>query len=90
MTDKPLWQSKTLWFNGVVAALAAAEEAAHFIQPVIPGNAYAWGIFALAIGNAVLRVISARRARAARQAETPPPGGRHGWPGAPSELEGVE
>jgi hypothetical protein len=74
MIDKPLWQSKTLWFNGAVAALAAAEEAAHFVEPVIPGNAYAWGIFLLAVGNAVLRVISARQARRARRVETPPPG----------------
>jgi hypothetical protein len=55
---KPWWQSKTLWFNAAVGALAAAEASAAIIQPYVPGNIYAWGMLALVVGNAVLRVVS--------------------------------
>lgn len=55
---KPLWASKTLWFNLVVAALAAAEAASGLLQPLLPGNVYGWLTFALTVGNTVLRVIT--------------------------------
>lgn len=55
---KPLWASKTLWFNLVVAALAAAEAASGLLQPLLPGNIYGWLTFALTVGNTALRVVT--------------------------------
>lgn len=55
---KPFWASKTLWFNLVVAALAAAEAASGLLQPLLPGNIYGWLTFALTVGNTVLRVVT--------------------------------
>jgi len=55
---KPFWKSKTLRFNAVVAALAAAEASAGLIQPLVPGNIYGWGLMVLTVGNAILRVIT--------------------------------
>jgi len=57
---KPFWKSKTLWFNAIVAALAAAEAAAGVIQPLVPGNVYGWGLMVLTVGNAILRVITSQ------------------------------
>lgn len=55
---KPWWKSKTLWFNILVSALAAAEASLHFIQPNIPMNVYGIIAIVLAVGNSILRVIS--------------------------------
>ena len=55
---KPLWKSRTLWFNLVVAGLAAAEASSGLLQPLMPGNVYGWLVFALTVGNAVLRVLT--------------------------------
>lgn len=57
---KPWWQSKTLWFNVVVAGLAAVEANAHLVQPYLPGNVYGWGMMLLTCGNAVLRLVTAQ------------------------------
>lgn len=57
---KPWWHSKTLWFNAIVAGLAALEVNAHLIQPYVPGNVYGWGMMLLTCGNAVLRLITAQ------------------------------
>ena len=57
---KPWWQSKTLWFNAVVAGLAALEANAHLVQPYLPGNVYGWGMMLLTCGNAVLRLVTAQ------------------------------
>lgn len=56
---KPWWQSKTLWFNVLVAALAALEANGGLLQPYLPGNAYGWGMVVLSVGNAALRLITA-------------------------------
>ena len=61
MKPKPFWKSRTLWFNGLIAALAAIEANAMFIQPLIPGNVYGWGILILSAGNAVLRAVTGQR-----------------------------
>lgn len=55
---KRIWHSRTLWFNLVVAALAAAEAASGVLQPLLPGNVYGWLVFALTVGNAVLRTLT--------------------------------
>ena len=53
---KPWWRSRTLWFNALCAALAAAQAGYGLLQPLLPVNAYAVLAFALPLGNAVLRV----------------------------------
>lgn len=55
---KPWYRSKTIWFNILLAALTALEASFSMLQPNIPVNVY--GILAtlLAVGNAVLRIIS--------------------------------
>lgn len=57
---KPWWQSKTLWFNAIVASLAALEANAHLVQPYLPGNVYGWGLMLLTCGNTVLRLVTAQ------------------------------
>lgn len=57
---KPWWQSKTLWFNAIVAGLVALEANASLIQPYVPGNVYGWGMMILTCGNAVLRLVTAQ------------------------------
>jgi hypothetical protein len=57
-SSKPFWKSKVLWFNILVAALAAGEASLHFIQPNIPMNVYGIIAVVLAVGNSILRVIS--------------------------------
>lgn len=54
------YKSKTLWFNVAVAGLAALEASFGAIQPLLGGDVYAYGVVLLAVGNAVLRVISAQ------------------------------
>lgn len=56
--NKKWWQSKTLWFNIAMAAATTAEASFGLLQPVLPGNEYASLAFVLAIGNAMLRIIS--------------------------------
>lgn len=61
-TTKKWWsrviRSKTLWFNAIVAGLAALEAVYSVLQPFVPGNAYAWFTVILTVGNAVLRVVT--------------------------------
>lgn len=56
--SKPWYQSKTIWFNILVAALAAAEVSASMIQPFVQGNIYGYGLLLLTVGNASLRIIT--------------------------------
>lgn len=60
---KPWWRSRTLWFNAVVAALAAAEAGFGVLQPVLPANAYAAISLLLVVGNAVLRFLTTQGLR---------------------------
>ena len=55
---KPWWQSKTLWVNAVVAALAALEAGTGLLQPFVPANFYALIALCLPVVNAVLRVVT--------------------------------
>lgn len=58
VAQKPWYCSKTLRFNLVAAALIALEAQFALLQPYLPGNVYAWVATALAVGNAVLRVVT--------------------------------
>jgi hypothetical protein len=52
---KPRWKSKTYWASAIALSLAGAESQLHFVQAVLPGNAYAWIAFVLPIVNMVIR-----------------------------------
>jgi len=56
--NKPWYRSKTLWFNAIVLALAAAEAQLNVLQSALPGGLYAWLAFVLPVGNAALRFIT--------------------------------
>lgn len=56
--SKPWWQSKTLWLNAIVLALAAAEDHVGLLQPVLPVNFYQLVAFALPVINAALRFLT--------------------------------
>ena len=55
---KAWWKSRTLWFNVMVAMLAAAETVFGVLQPIFGGKSFAALTFALTVGNAGLRVIT--------------------------------
>lgn len=55
---KPWYKSKTIWFNILVAGLAALEGGFSMLQPMLPVNTYAILSTILVVGNAMLRVIS--------------------------------
>jgi len=55
---KPWWQSKTLWVNAVVAALAALETGTGLLQPFVPANFYVMVAVGLPVVNALLRVVT--------------------------------
>lgn len=55
---KPWWQSKTLWVNALVLALAAAESQLQVLQGALPGGLFTWLAFALPVINAALRFIT--------------------------------
>jgi hypothetical protein len=55
---KKWYKSKTLWFNLIVAGLAALETSFHFLQPNIPANIYGILLTVLTVGNAILRVVT--------------------------------
>ncbi len=57
---KPWWQSRTLWVNAVVLALAAAEAQLKILQNVLPGGLFAWLAFGLPVVNAALRLITTK------------------------------
>lgn len=55
---KPWWKSRVLRLNAAAAALAALEVNTGLLQPLLPVNFYEALVVALAVGNAVLRVIT--------------------------------
>lgn len=55
---KPWFKSRTLWFNGGLLALAAAEAQLGLLKDVLPGGLYTWLAFVLPVGNAFLRVVT--------------------------------
>jgi hypothetical protein len=66
MTDTPThttprkawYRSRTLWFNLLVALLGTAELSLGLLAPVLGEAVYPVLAFALALGNAVLRVLT--------------------------------
>ncbi len=71
-TAKAWWHSRTLWFNGLCAMLAAAEAGFGLLQPLLHVNAYAALAFALPLGNAVLRVLTTRPLGDTNNPQAPP------------------
>lgn len=51
-------QSKTLWFNLIVAILIALEASLHHLSSILPIEWYGVLATVLAVGNSVLRVIT--------------------------------
>lgn len=50
-------KSRTLLFNSIMAGLMALEASFSLLQPVLPGDIYAWFSVILIVGNKVLRVF---------------------------------
>lgn len=57
-TSKSWRKSRTLWFNALIAALAALEASANLVQAYVPGNIYGWCLMLLVVGNAGLRIVT--------------------------------
>lgn len=55
---KNWYQSKTLWFNAIVAGLVAIEGSTGVLQPYLPANFYSIITFALPVVNAALRIVT--------------------------------
>ena len=55
---KAWWKSKVLWFNAIVSGLVALEATFSALQSLLPTNTYAIAVTVLAVGNAVLRIIT--------------------------------
>jgi hypothetical protein len=51
-------RSKVIWFNAIVAGLAALEAVWSVLSAVVPGNTYAWLTVILTVGNAILRTVT--------------------------------
>lgn len=58
VTQKPWWQSKTIWLNLISALLIALELKFDLLQPLLPSNVYAWLAVAITVANGVLRVVT--------------------------------
>ena len=55
---KSWYQSKTLWFNAIAAALVALEAGTGFLKPLLGENTYALFAVALPVVNSILRVVT--------------------------------
>lgn len=55
---KSWYKSKVLWFNAIVSGLVALEASFSVLQGLLPANTYAIAVAVLAVGNAVLRIIT--------------------------------
>lgn len=54
------WQSKTVWFNLIVAALLLAEQNVEALQGLVPDWLHKLAVFSLPIVNMVLRFITSQ------------------------------
>lgn len=61
MTTKQWWRSKTLWLNGVVAAVAAMEVSTGLLKPYVGEEGYVALMILLPAANAMLRFISTEK-----------------------------
>lgn len=55
---KPWWQSKTIWVNLIVLALAAAEDNLGMLKDLLPMNFYQLVAFGLPVVNTMLRFLT--------------------------------
>jgi hypothetical protein len=55
---KPWWQSRTIWLNAAVAAVAIVEASSEALKPVLPPEAMGGLLAAVAVANVVLRAVS--------------------------------
>ena len=55
---KVWWQSKTIWFNLVMAVLGSLEATLHLLQPLFGASLYGVGAVFVAIVNTALRVVT--------------------------------
>jgi len=55
---KAWWKSRVLWFNAIVSGLVALEATFSALQSLLPGNIYAISVTVLAVGNAMLRIVT--------------------------------
>jgi hypothetical protein len=53
-------QSKTIWFNAVIACLAAAEASFSMLKPYLGESTYGVALFAVTIINVYLRCITSK------------------------------
>lgn len=55
---KSWYKSKTIIFNIVVSAMVALEASFSMLQSFLPANTYAIAVVVLAVGNAMLRIVT--------------------------------
>ena len=55
---KPWYKSKTIWFNAIIAGLVALEASFSAMQGFLPANVYGIAVTVLAVGNAMLRIVT--------------------------------
>lgn len=48
-------KSKTIWFNALIAGLAAAEASFSLLKPYLGEGIYGAALFAVTVGNVILR-----------------------------------
>lgn len=56
--EKKWYQSKTIWFNLIMASLIGIEASFSYFQGILDHQVYAILATVLAVGNGILRVIS--------------------------------
>jgi len=54
------WESKTVWFNTIVAALLLAEQNVDSLQGLMPDWLHKLAVFSLPIVNMLLRAITSK------------------------------
>ena len=55
---KPWYKSKTIWFNAIIAGLAALEPVFPLLRPMLGETYYPVLMVLLTTGNGILRVIT--------------------------------
>lgn len=58
VSTKPWYKSRTIRLNVAAAVLMVIEAKFSLLQPLLPGNVYAWFAVFLPAANAALRIIT--------------------------------
>lgn len=58
METKPIWQSKTFWFNVLVGVLTLLDANMHYIQQFAPEQVYLYIAGTVAAVNLFLRTVT--------------------------------